>query len=1575
MKIFYHTCKLGLIHFKKQFGCLMFILLVISGKAIASGYASSSVAQVTGNVLPGSTNQQILVVTVQGNNSGFFSNWQINTCSFTMNNTNNGNVSNAKLWINTTNTFTGATQVGSTIINPTGTIIFTVGTGNIGNNSRFLFLTFNISSGSPCSGNSVDAFVPTGGLVITGILGGNGGSKTPSPSDPAGSRPIFNIVTPSVSIVSSGGGCLGSNITFNASVVNGGTSPFYQWKVNGINAGTNSSTFSTAGLSNNDLVLCELTSNADCATPVVVNSNTITVNLFSNPKPKIFPSDTILCLGTLLTMLVHDTGSFSGGYPVGTTYDFGLGLGLDSTFLINGSYTYPVTVVLPAAYGSCSALSNTASNFFIDAPYAILSADSTSCHSSSDGMVYTEVLFGTVPFHYKWYLNGTLIKDTISSLAFDTLKNATVGTYCLVVLDSIAGVQSGLVCASDSGCIDLFGPDEISIADVKSNITCQGESDGAIDIAVSGGVGPFTYLWSNGQTNEDLSLLSPGSYLVTVTDQHNCQAQHTVSLITTPDILPPILNCPADISVVLNPGQCSAVVNYFSPLGSDNCPGVHTIQTAGLASGSVFPTGITLNTFVATDSVGNSTTCSFFVTIVDNELPGIICPADILLNNTPGMCGAIASYTLPVISDNCAVASFIQTTGLPSGSLFPAGITTNTFEVTDSAGNVNSCSFSVIVADIDFPVITCIPDTIIVNQTGVNGAIFNYPVLFSDNCSATLTQTSGLSSGSFFPVGATVNSFVATDPAGNNVTCTFMVTVVDNELPVAVCQPISVLLDTNGSIAIDPLMVDGGSTDNSGIFTRSLSPDVFTCSQTGINNVVLTITDIHGNVSSCTTTVTVSSSLFTQVTPNPVQLCSGGSILLSGNVTGGSEEYFSHHWSGENGNVLDTTVENTLFVSANPGTYHLTYTVIDSHGCIANDTLSVEVFPLLTLSVVKTDVTCFSGNNGTSGVLFVGGSGNVTYLWNTGATTSSLAALTAGTYTVSVLDNIGCSASQTITITEPSDLLLSTSATNTGCSGLADGTATVAVAGGVAGYSYLWTNGQTTATATGLVSGSYGIAVSDANGCIKTANVTVFPTTITVQLSGSLYNGGFGVHCNGGNDGFIDLTVISGVGPFTYLWNTGESTESIAGLVAGTYTVTVSSGFCTTLEQLAITQPSPLSILMSSTHVDCFGSQTGTASALVAGGVPGYQYSWNTIPVKTTSEINNIGQGNYSVTVTDANGCSQNNQVSVTQPPAINISGIITNLKCRGDVNGAINISANGGVPPYTYLWNSGSTNEDRTGLKAKSYTVTVTDANGCTKSAIFQVTEPSFNLFVLTNKTNVRCFGNNNGKASVIAFGGVSPYTYSWNTIPVNTTSTINNLVAGSYQCTITDAAGCIKVMNMVITQPALLVLTTSQSNVTTNGGQNGTASVAVSGGTSGFSYQWNTVPLKTTAGISNLSAGTYTVKVTDSKGCSKTAVVIITQPAPKSSALDTKANPVVKAFPNPSYGLVTLELYNVPEKEFYILVYDLLGNKVYQDRKFGFGQTKKQMDFNFQYLNKGIYMMEVKGASFKRVIKLIIQ
>jgi len=306
--------------------------------------------------------------------------------------------------------------------------------------------------------------------------------------------------------------------------------------------------------------------------------------------------------------------------------------------------------------------------------------------------------------------------------------------------------------------------------------------------------------------------------------------------------------------------------------------------------------------------------------------------------------------------------------------------------------------------------------------------------------------------------------------------------------------------------------------------------------------------------------------------------------------------------------------------------------------------------------------------------------------------------------------------------------------------GKANGIVTVTPSGGTS-YSYAWqtTPVQTTATGTGL-SYYYNdyVLITDVSGC-SIMDTVVKPTSngLTLALTSPTYAGGYNIRCNGGSDGSISLAVSGSTGPYTYLWNNGATTQNRTGLTAGTYIVTVSNGGCTNSNVITLTQPSALVATASGVNPSC-GSSNGSATVTASGGVAPYSYSWNTAPVRTTASITGLATGVYTVTVSDANGCTKTAVVTLTNSSGIGVSGIITDAKCNGSATGSIDITPSGGVAPYTYLWTGGATTQDRMNvLAAGTYTVTVTDKNGCTGQYAATVNEPTA-ITATSTATNV---------------------------------------------------------------------------------------------------------------------------------------------------------------------------------------------------------------------------------------------
>jgi len=357
--------------------------------------------------------------------------------------------------------------------------------------------------------------------------------------------------------------------------------------------------------------------------------------------------------------------------------------------------------------------------------------------------------------------------------------------------------------------------------------------------------------------------------------------------------------------------------------------------------------------------------------------------------------------------------------------------------------------------------------------------------------------------------------------------------------------------------------------------------------------------------------------------------------------------------------------------------------------------------------------------------------------------------------------------------------------------------------------------------------------------------------------------------------------------PYNYSWSNGPITEDIINLAAGPYTVTVTdANSCVASKTVSITQPSLLNATTVVNNVLCNGGSTGAINLTVSGGAIPYNFNWG--GGITTEDRTGLPAGVYTCTITDANGCLTTKTSTVTQPPILSSSNVVTNVSCNGASTGAINLTPVGGTTPYTFNWGGGITTEDRVSIPAGAYTCTITDVNSCTVTATAIVNQPVA-LSLSRTITNVLCFGSSTGAINLTATGGTAPYTFNWG--GGITTEDRASLIAGVYTCTVTDINGCIATISSTVTQPATaLSAGTTVTNISCFGGSNGTINLTPVGGTTPYTFNWGGGV--TTEDRTSLVAGVYTCTVTDVNTCTISTSATITQPATALTASTTVTN-----------------------------------------------------------------------------------
>ena len=446
-------------------------------------------------------------------------------------------------------------------------------------------------------------------------------------------------------------------------------------------------------------------------------------------------------------------------------------------------------------------------------------------------------------------------------------------------------------------------------------------------------------------------------------------------------------------------------------------------------------------------------------------------------------------------------------------------------------------------------------------------------------------------------------------------------------------------------------------------------------------------------------------------------------------------------------------------------------------------------------------------------------------------------------------------------------LTVKTSAMDVKCFGDKTGAAT-ATATGTSPYTYSWNTSpvQTTATATGLAAGTYTVTVKDATG--KTATATA---TISQPAAALLANvTSTAISCNGGANGSATVTATGGTPPYTYMWSNMQSNATILGLAAATYTVTVKDGnACSKTAIVTVEQPVALTLSTNVVNLTCNGDNNGSATVVATGGTAPYTYAWNN--GKTTATASGLTAGTYTVTVTDTKGCTKTASATITQPlTPVLCTTTKTDANCN-TANGTATANATGGTGPYTYSWSNGKTTANITGLAANLYTVTVTDTKGCSAISSVNINNLGGPTVSVTATPVTGCFGGTNGTATATASGGTGTLIYAWNTTPVQTTPTASGLAAGSYVVTVTDASKCLVKSSVTITQPAAITASVTALNASSCSATDGSITANISGGTPPYSYSWSNN--KTTANISGLAVGTYTLTVKDANNCIQSA------------------------------------------------------------------------------------------------------
>ena len=1100
--------------------------------------------------------------------------------------------------------------------------------------------------------------------------------------------------------------------------------------------------------------------------------------------------------------------------------------------------------------------------------------NSISCNGGSDGELTATVLGGSGDYSYAWQRASDVFPDS------DVISGLDNGFYVLTVTDNVTLLEGVAL-------YDLREPAPIiiSIPDAAvTDVSCNGFCDGEINVSVTGFNLPLGYLWSNGETTEDITGLCAASYTLTVTDNNGCTNQATKDVSEPTSIT---IDSFSDTDVDCN-GNSTGTVTVAASGGTGTI--TYTWNDLGAQTGtgaSHTATGLPAGTYTCTVTDDNACSITQDVTIGEPIAlsatasgTNITCNGDGNGTATVSTVGGTTPYTYLWNDVGASI----------SGSISSLNQATYTITVTDDNGCTSSDSYtvtepavlSVVTAKTDLLCFEiCSGDATATPAGGTSPYSYSWDDPGTQTGTGVTHTATGLCSG-------LVNVTVTDD---NGCTVGGSETLTEpTEVIVSIDAITNVTCNSGADGDITSSVAGGSLPYASNIWDDPLTQNTLTPSGLSAGTFTMTVTDNNGCTATGDTTLVEPDAITGVITVNGAScngVCDGD---LSVVASGGSGVYTTYAWDDPGAQSTAATA-STLCA----GTFIVTIT--DDQGCTGTATEDVTEPVPLAVTATGSNATCKSLDNGSITTVVVGGTGPYDYLWDDlGASTSSgISSLSPGTYTVVVTDDNGCTANDNSVITEPDTLAYSFDAiTNTTCNGDSDGDISGTTAGGTAPYTYAWTNGATAIEdPTGLSANTYTLTLTDDNGCIITGDTTITepdPITITLDLITD-------ATCNGGANGSVDVTIAGGTGPYTYLWDdAGASTsQDLSGVIAGTYTLTVTDNNLCVQASIAyvVGEADAITGVVTTVDASCNGVCDGEVLITPSGGtLPYASHVWDDAGTTDAVSMNGLCAATYTVTVTDANGCTGSASGVVDQPAANTVTVTSTPTQCAGVCDGTATATPSGGTAPYSYLWDdpgaqsgSGTATHTATALCVGLVNVTITDALGCVSNGNTTVTAPSVVTASISNSTNVTCNGGTDGFAALSGSGGIAPYTYDWSPISV-ANDTITILTAGTHNGIVIDQSGCRDSVEFTLTEPDPIVITTTTIDPLCNGVATGLAAVTnVTGGTGGYTYLWDDVGATANDSLINVEDGSYTVTVTDAVFCTNTATVTLTDPTALSS------------------------------------------------------------------------------------------
>lgn len=1231
--------------------------------------------------------------------------------------------------------------------------------------------------------------------------------------------------------------------------------------------------------------------------------------LLISPGPDLSfsPRDSfILCKESSTTVTVQATGG-SGNYQYfwdngKTTSQVGIQAGKES----GDERRYRVTVTdVNGCYTVDSVLVQTSNS--IDSLYRRIT-NAVSC-DGTEGSIALAPLTGVAPFSYQWSsLNG--ISGSITS-AQDTfvINNLPQGSYRITITDS-----SSEQCAFSLRNVLVQGPGAVVQSVTAVPVSCGGAADGRINLSVIGN--DPVYAWSNGSTTQSISQLSGGSYSVTITDGP-CTTVLSDIEIFEPD--------PLGFRATMSPATCAdagdgqILLNLFGGNGSYALKwrsGATTLLRNNLAAGYY--------AFTLTD--GNN--CS----LTDSVLVEAPAPLQIQVDSIQHLSCFQAGDGYLQVSGQGGTPPYRYnwSNGSSIPVLFDVAAGNYSLTITDFNGCKVSQTFSITqpapllaqMQQLVAPLCAGVTDGLI--EMTATGGTAPYRYSWSDG---NLTQNR-----SNLPAG--IYEVTVSDDHGCN-SPAFAIDLQPREIldpGITIVAPACVGPLT-GSISLNPNGVGPYNVEWSGGSTALQLNNIAT------GSYGLGLSDSRGCRLDSIITVTAPQ-VFALNLSIEQPSCYGvtdGIVQVMLTKTGAPP--FRFLWSD------GATTQDRFTLGA--GSYQLT--ISDANDChfITDPLIMTEPEAFRIEGFDLGHVSCAGESNGYIEVDLVGGTKPYDINWvGQGVELPGIYEIKSGSYRLQAFDAQSCPIDTTFVINQPTALSLKVDITRGDpCDARKADSLKASATGGTPPYLFSWSNGATGAVLANAEPDDYNVTVTDANGCEDIIrSIKVRPREFAMRLDTFYVTD---ISCFGAADASMTAKVSGGSGRYTYLFrparlyeNTMADSITVTGLnLHNQYGVTitdVNTGCKIASPLLTVQEPSPLSIQLESiTDVNCFGGTNGALKVKVVGGTTPYQYHWTNQQGELISEnedLQDIGSGPYRLLLTDDHGCTANfaDSLSVITPPLLLTDTIIRPVACFGESSGGLDITVGGGKAPFSYAWSTGATSQDLMDVPAGSYALTITDAALC--AAEFTDLEVRQQGSLLESETvtqAVSCYGASDGAVRVKINGGTPPYKFDWfrNGQPIANVNEaqLNNVPAGLYRLEFSDSQGCSRTFLLEVESPPDLSVNLQVNIPQPPDYTNGSASVVVTGGQPEYSYLWTTGD--TTAVITDLSAGTYGLTVTDSNGCLDSIRLTLTD------YVDPSYVQSARIFPNPVSEQLKVEL-RFPKvlNGCRLLLTDAFGRLIYQ-------------------------------------------